>query len=486
MDSDEPMNEPPTAPGVDNSDNSSELRDVSDREIEDFAFGPDPDDPFVDDERRTETSQRQQPPPPPGTGRGRGQRMSPPPPGRTPPGRRLYRHPKGQLGGVASGLAHYFAIDVALIRFLLVLSVFTGVTPFLYIAAWIAIPKAPVWPPPGPAGPPSWASLIESRTVRTAGLIILGLVILGNLPGGFSGFVTAVALVGAGVWLLNRSPKPNHEGPEPFGDPITPPPHGYQDPFDENPYAEPWERPAYAYETTAPGAAPRPPRNWRPLKWLGGLAAVAVLIPIGIIGLLIAGGEDGAFDGPIGEQFVSPSSLEDINGYYDMTAGEMTLDFSNVNFGGETRSVDVNAGVGQVTVWVPPDIKVVHSLEAKLGEVDTSRLINGDSATNGQLNLDVSLRAGELRILTGHCDSMNMNFDAPELPAMPDMPEMPDLSYDVADVDELEALAELQARQREVWAEFETQQREMLADFENQRRDTIAELVTGDFSCLGG
>jgi len=503
MDINEPMKEPPTAPGEDNgapvdgpattsgdqpgtTGDPSELRDVSDREIEDFAYGPDPDDPFVDHVQRADTSQPQQPPPPPGTGQGRGQRMSPPPPGRTTPGRRLYRHPKGQLGGVASGLAHYLAIDVALIRFLLVLSVFTGVMPFLYIAAWIAVPKAPVWPPPGPAVGSSPARLIESRAVRTAGLIAVGLIVLGSLPGGFSGLVTAVALVGGGVWLLNRSPKPNNKGPEPYGDPITPPPPGYQDPFDDTPFAETWERPAYAYETTAPGAAPPPPRNWRPLKWLGGLAVVAALIPIGIIGLLITSGDDGAFNGPVGEQFVSPSSLEDMNSYYDMTAGDMTLDLSKVNFRGETRSVGVNAGVGQITVVVPPDIKVVHSLEAKLGEVDTSRLIDDNSVTNGQLNLDVSLRAGEIRILTGSCGPMNTIFDAPEFPPMPEMPEVPEMILGIDDADQMEALAEFEARERQVMAEFEARQREMVADLENQRRDTIEAWANGDFTCLGG
>ncbi|MFV0419662.1 MAG: PspC domain-containing protein [Dysgonomonas sp.] len=47
------------------------------------------------------------------------------------------------LGGVCSGLAAYFSIDVTLIRILFAFTAFFyGVTIFLYIVLWIAMPKA--------------------------------------------------------------------------------------------------------------------------------------------------------------------------------------------------------------------------------------------------------------------------------------------------------------------------------------------------------
>lgn len=75
------------------------------------------------------------------------------------PVRRFERDPNGMLGGVASGLAHYFDIDVALTRLLLVFATLTaGVGPLLYLAAWVLVPvaAAPLTPPygqpmPGPA-----------------------------------------------------------------------------------------------------------------------------------------------------------------------------------------------------------------------------------------------------------------------------------------------------------------------------------------------
>jgi phage shock protein C len=56
---------------------------------------------------------------------------------------RLLRRPAGGriLGGVAAGLAAYFAVDVAHVRIILVaLSFLAGVAVPLYLAAWVLIP----------------------------------------------------------------------------------------------------------------------------------------------------------------------------------------------------------------------------------------------------------------------------------------------------------------------------------------------------------
>lgn len=56
--------------------------------------------------------------------------------------KRLYRDEDNRvLGGVCSGMAYYFSVDVVLIRILFILSFFVA-GPLLYLAAWIIIPKA--------------------------------------------------------------------------------------------------------------------------------------------------------------------------------------------------------------------------------------------------------------------------------------------------------------------------------------------------------
>ena len=59
--------------------------------------------------------------------------------------RRLYRDGDSRvLGGVCSGMAAYFNIDVVILRVIFVLAVFLsiGVAPLIYIVLWIAVPKA--------------------------------------------------------------------------------------------------------------------------------------------------------------------------------------------------------------------------------------------------------------------------------------------------------------------------------------------------------
>jgi phage shock protein PspC (stress-responsive transcriptional regulator) len=57
--------------------------------------------------------------------------------------RRLRRLSEGRLlGGVASGFAHYFDIDVALVRMgFVALCLFGGMAIPLYLAGWLFIPQ---------------------------------------------------------------------------------------------------------------------------------------------------------------------------------------------------------------------------------------------------------------------------------------------------------------------------------------------------------
>lgn len=59
-------------------------------------------------------------------------------------GRRLFRDPDEKvIGGVCSGLAAYFGIQEPVwVRLFMVLLIFTGFAPLIYIVLWIAIPEA--------------------------------------------------------------------------------------------------------------------------------------------------------------------------------------------------------------------------------------------------------------------------------------------------------------------------------------------------------
>lgn len=62
--------------------------------------------------------------------------------------RPLLRNPNTRLGGVASGVAQYFGLDVSLVRLLFVVfTLIAGWGVLAYVAAWIIVPKAETWPP---------------------------------------------------------------------------------------------------------------------------------------------------------------------------------------------------------------------------------------------------------------------------------------------------------------------------------------------------
>lgn len=70
--------------------------------------------------------------------------------------RPLLRDPNTRLGGVASGVAHYFGLDVSLVRLLFVVfTLIAGWGALAYVAAWIIVPKAETWPPVWPPAPPA-------------------------------------------------------------------------------------------------------------------------------------------------------------------------------------------------------------------------------------------------------------------------------------------------------------------------------------------
>jgi phage shock protein PspC (stress-responsive transcriptional regulator) len=58
--------------------------------------------------------------------------------------KKMFRNPDGKvLGGVASGIASYFGIDVVVVRLLFVLLIFAAFSgPIIYILLWIIIPEA--------------------------------------------------------------------------------------------------------------------------------------------------------------------------------------------------------------------------------------------------------------------------------------------------------------------------------------------------------
>jgi phage shock protein PspC (stress-responsive transcriptional regulator) len=307
--------------------------------------------------------------------------------------RRLVRDPYTRLGGVASGIAHHYGIDVSIVRILFVLAVFASGTGLLaYLLAWLIIPRAEYWPPQGPA------RSIRSLSGRDLGLVLAlgGVAFAIAIGGGAGGILIPLVLVGGGVWLLVQ-PSPGPEAASAEGYRAT----GYPPPPD-----------AYA---AAPAGAAVPPRSGRRrivLMTVFGLAiGLLVLLPLGIAGtvaVLIAT-DTIDFDEPPTITF-RPTSVDALPAAIDEDSGRIVIDLTALDTAeladqSERPVIDADVDFGEITVIVPDDLDVTVDADVSLGDVHVfgehedgfrPNITRADPDADLDLVLDVGL--GEIRV----------------------------------------------------------------------------------------
>jgi len=134
--------------------------------------------------------------------------------------KRLYRNDTEKvIGGVCSGLAEYFDIDVVIVRVIFIATALVwGTSILIYLILWIAIPRKPVVPVSKSATEETPEAIgiatkqIQSESVRTNKsreilaviLIFVGLyATLDNIVYWFSGrIVLPIVLIALGLFIL--------------------------------------------------------------------------------------------------------------------------------------------------------------------------------------------------------------------------------------------------------------------------------------------
>ena len=113
-----------------------------------------------------------------------------------------------------------------------------------------------------------------------------------------------------------------------------------------------------------------------------------------VIGLTLAGlalavsATDVRLEGPIGDRLYTPNTAVDISRSYEMAIGEFDLDLSETTLSSGETPIDVNVGIGDLTVVVPRFVPVEVDATASAGSV--SVFGRQSSGVDSDLHADLS------------------------------------------------------------------------------------------------
>jgi phage shock protein PspC (stress-responsive transcriptional regulator) len=362
------------------------------------------------------------------------------------PPRRLYRDPKGLIGGVASGFAEYFDVDPVIARLLWVVALLSGIGLPAYVLCWLIVPKAPSWPPPGYVGRSGGAA--SQSTTWLSGVVILALAaMIGSGLDGFGDYLLPAALVGFGVYLLNQRPlAASSDGAAEAaaiadvgsGAPAepSPEPRGLVTPMVLSVLAigagtlVALGAAGVVHVSLATAAASGLALVGGGLVaslWLGrapglvpvGLGLIALLLSASTLERWVGGAArevsesvhiqvNDAESTGLGSRTYVITSLDELGPRYEVGMGQVVLDLSQLDLTGQERSVELEVGLGEATVIVPRDVALevrgevgtgaASVLGREIGGVDTRIERDDAGAGAGKLRVDLEVGLGHAEV----------------------------------------------------------------------------------------
>ena len=381
--------------------------------------------------------------------------------------KRLTRGDDRRIAGVASGIADYFDIDPTLVRLIFVISMVLtlGTSLLAYLILWIVLPTND-----------GDSVMHGGRRDQPVLMIVLGLVAvllvagaIGDVRFGLfnSGIVLPILLIGAGAVLLRQRSTRSHdpvtslESSEPkTDDPPVDDPDPIPGSTTDGPPMDPSDsaaQPSIDVPKRKPPKEPRSPSLITPVvlslmmicvgvglalddvtgvadvqlttvagAWLlliaAGLMLATVrghargLIPLGImasLGLMAALVLDPIIDDGTGERIHTVASLDDLSDIYRLGAGELTVDLSELDLDGETRTIEIKLAVGHLVVLLPSESALDLTIDNSIGSAVFHDLVDGrtdrnsglgnkltkvDADGDGLLIVSISQRIGETEV----------------------------------------------------------------------------------------
>lgn len=339
----------------------------------------------------------------------------PPPPMRFAAPRKLVRDPYSRLGGVCSGLAHYFGFDVVLVRIVVLLgALLTGGVGFpAYLIGWIFIPRATMWPPVGPDGRVGTGRSVFSNRQVGIGIAFLAALVLLFVTDSTLQVLVPLLLMAGGVWLLRQPPRTETSQPPAPRTPASGGPSSaaastapnYQPPA---PTGTPAYPPAYSYP---PATASQPvPKRSGGRRLVRGLVILPfLLIPvIAVGGIITAIALDGLDVNGSNQRFI-PYAAEDLPTEHTSSVGGVSLDLSyltNESFFRGPQTTALTMDVGSIRVLVPNGLDVAVTARTDVGDIkvfdqqldglDNELILPNDNAV---LTLDLAADVGEISVV---------------------------------------------------------------------------------------
>jgi phage shock protein PspC (stress-responsive transcriptional regulator) len=138
----------------------------------------------------------------------------------------------------------------------------------------------------------------------------------------------------------------------------------------------------------------------------GALAAFGVLLA-GLLAVAVTA--DLPLEGPIGERNEHPATVQELDREYTLSIGQLVVDLRDVELPAGTTSVDASVGVGELTVYVPREARVVvdGTVQAGGSEVFGTRddgwnvhqeRVSAAATSAPTLELDADVGFGDLEV----------------------------------------------------------------------------------------
>jgi phage shock protein PspC (stress-responsive transcriptional regulator) len=303
------------------------------------------------------------------------------------------------LAGVCAGAAKYLNVDPVVIRVVIAVLTFVGLSGLiLYLAAWFFLPAE---------GEQSiaadWFNLDKNEEqVRIIGLVgatvLAAIAIVGDSRWAWWGLPWVLVPLAVLYWFFVVRPRSG----EPDGVPADPPDSGgtntlvLGDSGDQRPASTPPRAPrsgaltgltlsvtAIAMAITLMVAEANDGASWTTYVAVAlGIVAAGVLVgtffgqpgPLILIGLLLTAALLVGWmlpTGASGQQNVNPTSAAAVDGEYQHGMGEFVLDLTDVEDADQLlgSTLHIDTGWGQTTVIVPDELNVGLDAEVQAGDI---------------------------------------------------------------------------------------------------------------------